>query len=62
MGEPVRTFIEITFFNHQTFVREVTNIGWKVSTSRRCLIIGHGVPRFEVPLDNVLCWQLRGPR
>lgn len=58
MSRANRVRLEVTFFNHQTISREVTSIGWKVSTSRRVLVIGHGVPRMEIPLDNVLCWQL----
>lgn len=50
--------LEVTYFNHQTLTRNVTGIGWNVNTSRRCLIIGHGVPREEIPLDNVLMWRL----
>jgi hypothetical protein len=50
--------LEVTFFNHQTVTRDVTGIGWKVNTARRVLVIGHGVPREEIPLDNVLMWRL----
>lgn len=27
--------------------------GWRIDTSTRCLIIGHGTPRTLVPLDRV---------
>ena len=53
-----RVFLEVTFFNHQTFRRRVDGVGWQVNTARRVLVIGHGLPRFEIPLDNVLGWRL----
>lgn len=27
--------------------------GWKLDTMNRCLVIGRGVPRTWIPLDNV---------
>jgi hypothetical protein len=27
--------------------------GWRVDPAARCLVVGHGVPRKHIPLDNV---------
>lgn len=53
-----QTRLEVTFLDHQVITRVVQGIGWKVSTSRRVLVIGHGVPREEIPLDNVLLYRI----
>lgn len=53
-----RVVLEVTMRDHQVLRREVTGVGWKVNVSRRVLVIGHGVPREEVPLDGVLTYRL----
>jgi hypothetical protein len=31
---------------------------WKINPQQRCLIIGSGLPRVQVPLDNVRAFTL----
>lgn len=40
--------------NQVTFYEVPPEQGWKVDYASRCLIIGSGVPRMYVPLDDVL--------
>lgn len=32
--------------------------GWKIDAPSRCLVIGHGVPRTWVPLDQVRSFSI----
>jgi hypothetical protein len=32
--------------------------GWKVDAASRCIIVGKGVPRYQIPLDNVAYFGL----
>ena len=53
-----KTTLQVTYFNHQVIQRVVQGVGWSVNTARRVLVIGHGVPREEIPLDNVMMWRI----
>jgi hypothetical protein len=37
-----------------------TNEGWRVDPRWRLLVIGHGVPRVMIPLDNVQHFEIVG--
>jgi hypothetical protein len=46
--------IVVAYADHQTGYYPVPeDEGWKIDTAKRCLVIGHGVPRTYVPLDGV---------
>lgn len=32
--------------------------GWKIDAAIRCIVIGHGIGRYMVPLDNVRSIQI----
>lgn len=32
--------------------------GWKIDATIRCIVIGHGVPRVYVPLDQVRSFEI----
>lgn len=36
----------------------VPKSGWRVDTTHRQIVIGHGLPRVMIPLDNVLSYSL----
>lgn len=51
--------IEVTYNDHsQGYFPINPREGWRVNPAQRCLVIGHGVPRIHVPLDNVLYFTL----
>lgn len=51
--------IEVTYNDHsQGYFPIDQRQGWRVNPAQRCLVIGHGVPRIHVPLDNVLYFTL----
>jgi hypothetical protein len=51
--------IEVTYNDHsQGYFPINPEEGWRVNPAQRCLVIGHGVPRIHVPLDNVLYFTL----
>jgi hypothetical protein len=48
----------VSYFNGQTGYYTVPDSGWKVEPSNRQIIIGKGVPRKFIPLDNVACYDI----
>lgn len=46
--------IAVSYHDHQTgFYPVPEGEGWRIDAASRCIVIGHGVPRTYVPLDNV---------
>lgn len=44
----------VTYADHQIGYYPVPpGQGWKIDAASRCIVIGRGVPRQMVPLDNV---------
>lgn len=43
----------VTYNDHQIGFYPVNEEGWKIDSAKRCIVIGRGVPRTLVPLDNV---------
>lgn len=51
--------IQVTYMSHQTAYFPIDpGEGWRVDPAGRTLVVGHGVPRIHVPLDNVLFFSL----
>lgn len=49
----------VTYFDHQVMYYPVdSERGWKIDNPSRCLIIGRGVPRTFVPLDQVRSFDI----
>lgn len=55
--------IVVTYADHQVGSFPVPpGEGWRVDSALRCLVIGRGVPRVYVPLDNVQCFEIAEDR
>lgn len=53
-------YLVITFKDGQEASFKLdSNRGWRIATESRQIIIGRGVPRTMVPLDNVLYYEVR---
>lgn len=51
--------IQVTYTTHQqAFFPIDPGEGWRVDPATRTLVVGHGVPRIHVPLDNVMMFEL----
>lgn len=51
--------IQVTYMSHQQGYFPIDpDEGWRVDPASRCLVVGHGVPRIHVPLDNVMYFTL----
>jgi hypothetical protein len=51
--------IAVTYNTHQqAFFPIDPGEGWRVDPASRTLVVGHGVPRIHVPLDNVMFFTL----
>jgi hypothetical protein len=49
----------VTYTTHQVMYYPVPRTeGWKINTADRTIVVGRGVPRILVPLDNVLSIEL----
>lgn len=48
-----RVQLVVTLLDGSVRFYPVTEEGWKIDTSSRCLLIGKGFGRVYVPLDNV---------
>lgn len=49
-----RLELVVTYHDHSSMFYPVTaDQGWKIDAPTRCLIIGTGVPRTWVPLDQI---------
>jgi hypothetical protein len=57
-----RAQLVITYFDHQVMYFPVSydDGGWKVDAASRCIVIGRGVPRTWIPLDQVRHWDIEG--
>lgn len=45
--------IVVEYLDHSRCYFRVDDVGWRFDATLRQLIIGRGVPRQQVPLDNV---------
>lgn len=51
--------IVVSYHDHQTgFFAVPPDEGWKVDAASRCIVIGRGVPRVHIPLDNVQAFRV----
>jgi hypothetical protein len=50
----------VTYFDHTIMYFPVSaeRGGWKIDNPSRCLIVGHGVPRTFIPLDQVRSFDI----
>jgi hypothetical protein len=55
----VSVHLVVTYADHQIgFYPVPEDGGWRLDAASRCLIIGHGVPRTQIPLDSVQCFVI----
>jgi len=54
-----RLQLVVTYADHTIMYYPVTpDGGWKIDNPNRCLVIGRGVPRVHVPLDQVRSFEI----
>ncbi|MEU7771243.1 hypothetical protein AB0C44_07945 [Micromonospora taraxaci] len=49
--------LAVEHFDHQTRYYPA-NGGWRIDAASRCIVIGKGLPRTHIPLDNVVAWRV----
>lgn len=54
-----RRQLVVTYADHMVMYYPVTaDGGWKIDNPSRCLVVGRGVPRTYIPLDQVRSFQI----